>query len=176
MNDKRLVFLAMAVGVLTGCSEGTGPGSADLIASLQTDLISYEAAYVAGEGAYQRYGFDLVASFSNEGTQTLSLARCMPDSRHPVFQVQGVGFESGFNRAWACVGHDQQFVVPPGTTRVDTFSIAGPTEWSGDTPVGSLEGDFELHYVVAACPPRCEEQVPPGLGVSNRFHVRVRQR
>lgn len=176
MNVHRVLLLAASTVALTGCSEGTGPGSDDLAASLRTDLTSYDATYVGGEGAYQRYGFELIATFSNQGTGTLYLLRCAPDSKVPLFQLRGIGIESGFNRAFACLGHDKHLAVEPGATRVDTLSINGPTEWSGDSHVGSLEGDFELHYFVAPCPSACGDEAVGGWGVSNRFRVQVRGR
>lgn len=176
MRIHRLILAALSIMLPAGCSDSAGPAFLDSDTSLWTDLPSYVATYVAGEGAYQRYGFQLVASFSNEGARTVYLLRCAPDSERPLFQVRGLGFESGYDRAWACVGHDHHLAVAPGEIRVDTLFITGPNAWSGSSSLGRLEGDFQLHYLVSPCLAGCPGQVPDGMGVSNPFHVDVQGR
>ena len=159
--------------------EIVAPASVDGEA-LRTDATAYRAVYRGGAGAGVTYGFRVVATFTNPLPVAVYLARCYPDSPRPTFGIELVGDTAGaggwgsaFSRAWACVGHDRQFVVAPGATRVDTLDVAGPNAWQGGAPRGRFDGRVRVVYGVSTCP---GDGGCPGageLGASNAFDVVV---
>ncbi|HEV2736369.1 MAG TPA: hypothetical protein VGV85_16105 [Longimicrobiaceae bacterium] len=174
---KRTSCLA-ALLALAGCTSVLEPGAED--AALATDRTSYVARYQQGQGSYRQYGFTLVASFENRTGEPVYLERCYPHTPIPVYGVELAGGaggapESGFDPAWACVGHDSPIVVQPGDTRVDTLRIRGPNSWDGRTgaPSGSLEGTFRLVYPAGSCRDVIRCPLPREARSSNEFEVRV---
>lgn len=166
------LVVVLATGIPTGCSDTVATVIRDESLPLQTDRLSYEAVHVSGEGAYQVYGFEVVATFTNHTERTVYLDRCGPTSTTPMFGMRGVGFDAAYDPAWGCVGHNQQFVLGPGQARVDTLRINGPNEWSREgEPRGKLDGLFELQYGVRFCPGECANQAPDAAGASNQFRV-----
>lgn len=170
MSACRAIGVTLIVWTGWGCSEALGP---DGSVAIQTDQSSYRATYINGEGAYRQYGFELVAKYTNHTKKTVYLDRCSPDSDTPMYGVRGVGFESAYNGAWACVGHDRQFRIEPGESRTDTLHISGPTMWSAGVPHGKLEGVFELGYGVRLCPGECQDAAPEEASISNQFEVEM---
>jgi hypothetical protein len=87
--------------------------------------------------------------------------------------------DSGYERVWACVGHESPIVIAPGATRVDTLPIEGPNTFDGHTnaPVGRLDGDFRLVYEVGTCSRDGEAKCP--LPIEERrsaiFHVTIQR-
>lgn len=148
---------------------------------LQTDRQEYVATLVEENGLYSRYGFTLVVEYQNLSNETLWLGRCYPDSETPIYGVEAIDAqEAAYSAAWACVGHDRQFAVPPGGSRVDVLEIRGPNAWGGCTAQGcdeghhgTLEGRFRLLYDVHLCPGDCYAPAPDDLRVSNEFVVRL---
>lgn len=167
-----------ALLTLAGCAAVLDPGVEDT--ALATDQASYVARYKGGEGSYRQYGFTLVARFENRTGEPVYLERCYPNTPYPIFGIEIVGgtgalLESGYDRAWACVGHESQIVVQPGDTRVDTLRIHGPNSWDGHTkvPYGSLEGSFRLVYQAGTCGDVFRCPLPREARSSNVFEVRV---
>lgn len=129
---------------------------------------------------YPRFEFQLVARFTNTTNQPVYLSRCYPNSPTPNFGIQllGAGVDqwgSAYDMAWACVGHDQQFEVPPGATRTDTFEIGGPNAFDGKTnrPLGTLVGRMRLVYEVQGCRGDGACRLTGSLGKSAPFEVEV---
>lgn len=187
----RLSLLAVLVAGTEGCGlagESVGPEDSAFEASgpdrngeaLQTDALAYTAVYRSGEAPYRMYGFRIVATFTNRLTVPVFLGRCFPYSPTPIFGIQLVGDTAGaggwgsiYSRAWACVGHDQQLIVAPGATRVDTLDMLGPMAWQGGVPLGTFDGRLRLVYGVSTCPgdggcPGARE-----FEASNAFDVRT---
>jgi hypothetical protein len=139
---------------------------------LQTDTLFYVAAPRAG-----RYGFDVVARFTNTSADTVFLARCYPDSRAPTYGVQLIGqsdpWGAAYNGFWACVGHENPIAVAPGKVREDTIPVMGPNAWGGlaGQPYGVFEGVFRLQYGVNSCRKEIGCEIT-GSGLSNTFRVR----
>lgn len=145
--------------------------------ALSTDRASYTATYEDGDGSYRRYGFTVVARYTNRTKAPIYLARCYPDSPHPIYGVNLVedddSWRAWYNGAWACVGHESQIVVPSGGTRVDTLRLSGPTAWDGVTgqPLGVSSGRMQLAYEVQSCRGDGECRLPRAAGLSNEFEV-----
>jgi hypothetical protein len=142
---------------------------------LQTDTLFYVAAPRSG-----RFGFDLLAHFTNTSADTVYLDRCYPDSRAPIYGVELIGksdpWGAAYNSAWACVGHENPIAVAPGKVREDTIPIMGPNAWDGLTklPYGVFEGVFRLHYGVNSCRKEIGCEIT-GSGLSNTFRVRLQR-
>lgn len=172
-------LFAASILALAGCTSGsgspTGPDSGDLRLSL--DRASYTSVPLAGPGTFLTHGFTLIATFSNQGAEPVYLARCFPSTPIPIYSIRLVDFPndalgSAYSPVWACVGHDQQILVPPGSTRTDTLLIAGPNGTVGVThePLGALSGEMHLSYRVQSCPG--DGQCPiPEAGLSPAFSV-----
>lgn len=164
-----------------GCSNAVSAPDADLASpGLHTDRSAYVATRIGGEGAYTQYGFRVEARFTNDGRDTLYLARCYPESPTPLYGVEladspGASFVHGaaYRGAWACVGHDRQIAVGPGATRVDVLELRGPTAWDGvtHTPFGTLTGRMRLRYVVQRCRGDGACALSGDAGRSNAFDV-----
>ena len=104
------------------------------------------------------------------------LRRCLPDSDTPIYGVVSLdntgADRSAYDPSWGCVGHDKQFAVAPGVTRVDTLHLKGPwgVERGSGRPLGRFEGRMQLTYQVAACRVGCGVIDDAGR-VSNPFLV-----
>lgn len=148
-------------------------------ASIDTDRLEYTAVYLEGEGAYRVYGFPVVARFTNWTGAPLYLDRCRPDDPRPMFGVRlasgAPGLQSGYDPAWACVGHESPIVVRAGETRTDTLLVRGPNGWDGRTsqPLGVLEGEFQLVYGVRTCRSETGCPLADENSRSSPFRVRV---
>ena len=144
--------------------------------ALRTDRAEYVALRVTGSGASTIYSFTVVATFENATDSTLYLARCYPGTPYPIYYVEllssNASSESAFSPGWACVGHEQQFAVAPGTVRTDTLHLFGPRAFDGNTgqPFGQLEGVMRLQYEVQGCPGDGACRLPDIDG-SNSFRV-----
>ena len=166
---------AVCAVVSLSCTSLFGPDTANVL--IQTDAVHYEASHVSGEGSYTRYGFSLVARTVNLGRSEIYLARCYPTSVVPVYGVELVDRSnsrgSAYSRAWACVGHDDQFRLGPGDSRTDTLTIAGPNAFDGrtGTPFGILEGRMRLRYELQSCRGDGACRVDGSAGRSNEFTV-----
>jgi len=169
---NRLVFCLISIALLVGCeSEPVGPGQDLEGPAIKTDQLSYVAVPLEGEGDYRRYGFTVVAEFTNLTDRNVFLGRCYPDSPTPMFSVYGDGFGSAYSGVWACVGHKNQFRVKPGQSRVDTLHLRGPSRWSAGEPQGELEGRVRLRYFVGYCTDDCPDEAPDSLSSSDFFEV-----
>jgi hypothetical protein len=174
----RLPTVAV-VAVLTasGCTDLQAPGVATVV--LRTDRDEYVASYEGGEGSYRQYGFSVVARFENRGSTAVYLARCYPDSPHPIYGVElvdgGESWGAAYNGVWACVGHDRQIQVPPGEVRADTIHLQGPNAFDGrtDQPFGTLAGRMRLFYEVQTCPGDGACRLSEDAGMSNVFTVEL---
>lgn len=140
---------------------GNRPPHAQPPSTLQTDRTEYIATYRRGEGPYRTYGFTIIARYQNRTTGPLYVSYCPPRDRTPMYGIpvsDDTTEDSGYDRAWGCVGHESPIVVAPHATRLDTLRIEGPNAWDGrtNTPQGKLEGDFRLEYDVGTCHARGE--------------------
>ncbi len=151
---RTLAWLALpaSVALAVGClSPETSP------ARLQTDSNEYLAVLQRADGPVRILGFLVVAQFANQGDTPLFLARCYPGSPGPIFTVEvletGDAWGAAYGAVWACVGHDEQFLVQPGETRTDTLQLAGPHVYDGITRQsrGALSGRMRLRYSVQRC-------------------------
>ncbi|HJQ19558.1 MAG TPA: hypothetical protein VJ867_04345 [Gemmatimonadaceae bacterium] len=140
---------------------------------------SVYVARVSGSGRKRTAEFHAIATFRNITSDTLFLGRCFPDSKAPKFNVFPATADttvSAYAETWACVGHDQQFAVAPGASRVDTLDIRGPNRWGRNhSPVGVLAGEFRLYYDVRRCRGDGYCPTPPedSLEFSEPFDVRL---
>lgn len=146
----------------TACASPTGtlPGVA-----VVTDATSYVAEPVPGTPPRTLYAFRVIVRTTNESLRPFHLGRCNPESAGPIFGVvlhaEPAGARSAYDPAWACVG-GEPIVIPPGSVRVDTLTIQGPTVVNGVTgePLGVAEGTMSLLFA------------SEGGGImSNRFSV-----
>jgi len=187
----RLWSTSIALAALTcttvACSDApTEPSlSAELVANddgnFTTDRTVYTATSDRSVG-YTRYTFQLTARFTNNTNQPEYLSRCYPNSASPTFGVELLDpaadtWGSAYDMAWACVGHDAQFEVAPGTTRVDTYEVSGPNAFDGVThrPFGTLTGRMRLVYGVQGCRGDGACRLTSSIGQSTPFEVRVEQ-
>lgn len=168
--------VSVVLPVLAACGGGlVGPGVGGEV--LITDRVSYSAEVVDRNGSYTRYGFTLVAQFSNSTDEHLYLGRCEPGSSTPMYDIKAASTAvpggSAYSPFWACTGHDTQFQVPPGESRTDTLRILGPSSWDGLTkvPVGELEGVVQLSYSVSDCRGACGEDTSRWVALSNVFRI-----
>lgn len=126
-------------------------------ARLQTDSNEYLAVLQRSDGPFRTLGFRVVAQFTNQGDTPLFLARCYPVSPGPMFTVELLeavdAWGAAYDPVWACVGHDEQFLVQPGETRTDTLLLAGPNVYHGITRQSrvALSGRMRLRYSVQRC-------------------------
>jgi hypothetical protein len=151
-------------------------------AILTTDAKSYVAI---GNGASfeQSFHFLVVSRFENHSEDTMFLERCYPNSAQPLFSVVDVDSAAkvapddrpAYSQMWACVGHDKQIEVAPGTVRIDTLRVDGPNTFNGHTGVGygKLEGIFRLCFVARRGRGERAPYVPYSERVSNPFTVRT---
>ena len=154
MSSQRLHFVTtLHILVLTV----TGPALLAQVSSpLRVDQTKYRASCTEGEGEGCTYRFTLIARYENPTADTLYLDRCTPEDRTPMYGIMVASDsteDAAYNPVWGCVGHDYPVVIAPHTTRVDTLKIDGPNVFDGKTnaPMGKLEGEFKLIYVVGSC-------------------------
>jgi hypothetical protein len=167
-----------AAALLASCSSPAEPSFDDLgpvpAGAFTTDATGYLAHRLPG--SLPRYQFRIISRFENQGTSTVYLGRCFPRSPQPLFSVVATtSVESGYSQVWACVGHDQQFAVRAGETRVDTLLVEGPNTFQGgtNTPLGMTEGDFRLYFDVRLAAGDGAPSAPDGIKLSNAFRVRT---
>ncbi|MGI8548940.1 MAG: hypothetical protein ACR2M1_16725 [Gemmatimonadaceae bacterium] len=161
------------------CSSATAPPLSN--GSLVTDASSYVARPTgpASPNYPQSYTFAVISRFTNMSADTIYLGRCFPRSTYPLFGVAladtSMAKRSGYDPAWGCVGHDQQFAIAPRDTRVDTLQITGPTAVDGVThqALGMLEGRFHLTYEVQGCRGDDACRIDGPVSRSNEFTVRL---
>jgi hypothetical protein len=107
------------------------------------------------------------------------LARCYPESPHPVYGVGVVDSSdsrgAAYNRVWACVGHNRQIPLRPGQARTDTLRLIGPNVVDGRTgqPRGAFVGRMRLFYEVQTCPGDGACRLGQEAGASNAFAVEL---
>lgn len=177
MSDIRaLTALVSSFAAFSACGDSFGPPERGGEA-IQTDGVRYDAT-PTGDAApgFVDYELTVVATFTNPTDDTLYLDRCRPDSPGPIYGVDLIEPEdpdgAAYDADWACVGHDRQFAVAPGESRVDTLRISGPNAWQGGSYIGRLEGLFRLRYSVWMCAD-CGESAPDDLEFSNVFEIRI---
>ena len=168
--------------VLSACGGTTDPLlSVDPLADghFTTDAREYTARRFEGTGHFARYRFTVVSRFENRSANPRYFARCFPNTPTPIFSVMAadISTESAYAQISACVGHDQQFEVPPGATRVDTIQVEGPNTFNGITnePYGVKEGIFRLFFDVRVARGDGAPAAPDAERVSNTFVVRTAQ-
>lgn len=164
---RRAVMMALAISTVSCSSEPVGPDGPGL---LRTDQVAYTARPLGSGSQRPVYGFSIVATFRNESSRTVYLARCSSAATTPIYWVSmaDAASESAFAHPWACTGASD-LSVAPGESRTDAFDIRGPNIWLHDgTFAGDREGRMRLHYDV-----RCASDCAgiAGLGVSNEFEV-----
>ena len=161
--------------LLSGCSLSGDTATEPSDLSLRVDQSSYVAVSQRTEPPLT-YTFNLVAQFENSSERTVYLARCYPDSPNPIYGLELVGQEdewgAAYNRAYACVGHENPIAVGPGETRTDTLMIAGPNSFA-DGPRGVLEGQFRLFYQAQSCRAEVGCDIPFLPGSSAEFEVQL---
>ena len=133
---------------------------------VETDATSYIAEALPGTPPRTQYAFRVIVRTTNGSRQTVRIGRCNPESAVPIFGVElhpeSAGSRSAFSPVWACVGGVPPIEIRPGSVRVDTLTIQGPTVVNGVTgePVGVAEGTMVLRLASEN-----------GRVVSNRFSV-----
>lgn len=149
---------------------------------LRTDSLAYSAIHKHGEGSFRTYGFRAIVRFTNRKQVPLYLANCFPTDPTPMYGVSLVdagsdadSWGSIFNRAWGCVGHNQQLQVLPGATRTDTLDLRGPNAFDGATsrPFGTFDGRVRIGYLVQTCRGDGACLLPLDESWSNEFDVKV---
>lgn len=165
--------LSLGCGTPTGPTNPLGPASAGF---LTTDATTYQATAFETVWDQPRYVFQVIATFHNRLAVPVYLGRCYPDTPHPIYGVEAVdaeGSRSGYDPAWACVGHDRPIEVAAGATRVDTLRIEGPTAFDGRThePIGRVVGRFRLVYDVWLGKDEGASRAPNLIRASNAFVV-----
>jgi hypothetical protein len=160
--------------------------SARVGGTFTTDSVSYTARPTGRAGRSIQYAFTVIAQLENRGDVPVYIPRCYPNSPQPLYSVepedtagaaqQRMQNRPAYDQIWACVGHDYPFEVWPGTTRVDTLRLVGPTAWDGRTGegIGRVEGRFRLGYHGGVCRRRSDLcRRPDSTWYSNAFSVRV---
>ncbi len=141
-----------------------------------TDATGYVAQRL--QGSDFQFHFIVIARFENRGSVPMYLGRCFPNSPKPLFSVATTNPStdaSGYGQFWACVGHDQQFEVMPGASRIDTLEVRGPNMVDGRThvPIGRTQGEFRLYFEVALSRGDGATLAPESMRLSNAFLVRT---
>lgn len=145
---------------------------------LQTDQRTY-VARARRAGHLTEYNFSLVARLTNNTADTIYLNRCGPSDSHPIYWLERLAdsdtLDTMYNRAWACVGHDQPFVLFAGEVRVDTLALRGPNLVDGRTgvPHGEPEGPHRVYYEAASCADFLRCELPRRAIGSNIFLIRA---
>ena len=155
--------------VALGCGSISGSESNDVLVT--TDKPSYEAASLAGG----RFGFQVITRTENVSSRNVIVGRCFPDSRLPIYNVGMADTKgdpmSAYNVAWACVAHDNNFVLTPGAVRVDTLFLTAPNAVNhtggGSLILGQMEGRMVIAFAVS-----CDHK-PCDAGLSNSFELQL---
>src|ERR1035437_616795 len=98
----------------------------------QRNAFALEARSCSGTG-FISYSFTVITRYVNNGSTPASLLTC--DSRHPYFNVWGVGNNVGnspYDPLSTCDVPLPTLTVAPGAVRFDTLSIVGPTTTGAD--------------------------------------------
>lgn len=182
-KTRRIALETLSVSMLLGGCGGVTEPPRDLGSVpdgvFMTDATGYVAHRIPGSGSVRRYRFTVITRYANRGAASLFLGRCFPTSPQPLFTVAVVHRDSlvrsGYEYAWACVGHDKQFEVPPGVIRVDTLQVEGPNMFDGVThqPLGVTAGRFKLYFAVRLAAGDGAPGAPLPVRYSNEFLVRT---
>lgn len=146
--------------------------------ALVTDATGYVAQRVVGSARPIQYRFTVISRFQNRSAAAVYLARCYPDSPQPIYGI-GAADSSAVASAYepfrACVGHESQFEVLPGTARVDTLHVQGPNVFDGvrQRALGATSGVFRLKFFVSSARGYRVPGARDTLVVSNAFIVRT---
>lgn len=178
---RRIALQTLGVSVLLGGCRGATEPLSELGAVpdgvFMTDATGYVAHRIAGTGAVKRYRFTVITRYENRSATSVFLGRCFPASPQPLFTVvhADASVESGYEYVWGCVGHDQQFAIPPGAVRVDTLQVEGPNRFDGVThePIGVTTGRFKLYFDVRSAAGDGALFAPMALRLSNEFLFRT---
>lgn len=144
-SDRTLLIL-LATAAAWACVNSTPTSPSDLL--LTTDSSSYTATPIG----YSQVTLRIVTQYRNPAAAAIALDRCFPTSPSPIFDVELVTPKSndgsGYNPAWACVGHDRPIVIGAGETRIDTLVLRGPNAYDPRLAryLGTLEGTFRIGY------------------------------
>jgi hypothetical protein len=150
------IFLSVLLALgSAGCADVFAPGMPRV--HVMTDQAAYTAQYIDGEGAWERYGFDVVLRTVNRSSRTVYLDRCGAGDV-PIYGVEQVGGGAGhdarsaYSPVWACPG-STPITLGPGESRTDSLHIQGPTGVDGITGevMGSFEGAKRLSLSVSRC-------------------------
>jgi hypothetical protein len=143
--------------------------------SFTTDSSVYSAS-AGGIPPFVQYVFTVIARYANTGTTPIALLNaCGP---HPSWNIWGVGNNVGispYDPLNPCFVPTSPLIVAPGTARVDTIQLRGPTETAADgTPLGPLYGQFRITYRAGA---NCNTSTLSACGsqASTVFAVRIPQ-
>lgn len=178
-RKTRCIAMIVGCGLAVGSCTSTEP-IRDLgpvpDGPFNTDASGYVAQRVPGSDF--QFHFKLIARFQNRGLVPLYLGRCLPNSPGPIFGVVASHpstDDSGYDQFWGCVGHDQQFEVLPGASRIDTLDVRGPNSVNGLThvPIGRTEGEFRLYFEVNLTRGDGGTPASESLRLSNAFVVRT---
>lgn len=177
-RGSATAWIALAVAAAACAPSGpTEPTDASL--ELRTERESYAAALIGDNGAQVTYELRVVAVLENRGRVPVSIARCYPDSPHPIYGVGLVdapeGSRAAYGGPWACVGHDRPIRLDPGQSRTDTLRLLGSERRAlrPGEPADVAAGEMRLRYFIEGCrgPGVCG--LPAGTVDSNVFAVRT---
>jgi hypothetical protein len=172
-------LLVALCAAITSCDDPVEPGG-DLGPVPDVHFTTNATSYIAHRlpGMPARYSFTVITRFENRSAGTVFLGRCYPDSPQPLFSVsidEPADEASGFGQIWACVGHNSQFELAPGATRIDTLTVEGPNSFDGHThaPHGVVEGIFRMYFDVRHAQFDGAPAAPMPQRLSNAFRVRI---
>ena len=147
---KRSLLLFAIVVSPTSCRDSVSPSAV----SLTTDKATYVAELGSPLAATREHSFRLIARFTNQSDQTVSLSRCFHDTPYPIYGIATFDSDTvaAYDPGWGCVG-GHFFHVAAGATRVDTLPVRAPWGISGSTgqALGVFEGRFVLVYQLYYC-------------------------
>ena len=124
-----------------------------------TDATTYTAAKQQGPTPdVSVYQFRVVAKYTNATSLPIRLPSCAGASAQPIYAVvyadqltpQGIAY----NAPAACASGAQSILVPPGTTREDTFDVKGPNTFDAATgqPTNTVvQGRFRIFFSAQSC-------------------------
>jgi hypothetical protein len=151
-----LAPVALAAAVAACAPAGpTGPSAAEL--ELRTEREAYVAERLGDNGVQVTYRVSVVTVLENRGQTRVSIARCNPDSPHPLYGVGLVdapaGARAAYGGVWACVGHDRPIRLDPGQSRTDTLRLLGSQRrgTGPGEPVDIVAGEMRVRYFLEDC-------------------------